>query len=101
MILYCVTVTVDAEIAKDWRDWMEDVHIPQVLDTGYFDAYTLARVLDPQDECEQITFEIHYRTGSVDRLKRYEDKAADALRTEHTERYNGRFKASRRVLQGL
>ena len=36
MIIYNVTVNVEAEIHNDWISWMKEVHIPDVMNTGYF-----------------------------------------------------------------
>jgi len=36
MIIYNLTVKVDEAIAKDWLQWLLDVHIPDVLNTKCF-----------------------------------------------------------------
>ena len=36
MIIYNVTVNVENSIVEDWIEWMQDVHIPQVIGTGCF-----------------------------------------------------------------
>src|SRR4051812_17233212 len=36
MIIYSVTITLQASIESDWVEWMKSVHIPEVLRTGCF-----------------------------------------------------------------
>ncbi|MFB0997424.1 MAG: DUF4286 family protein, partial [Flavobacteriales bacterium] len=36
MILYNVTINIDATIQKEWLIWMKEIHIPKVMETGCF-----------------------------------------------------------------
>ena len=36
MIIYNVTCNVENEILKDWLQWMVEIHIPDVMQTGFF-----------------------------------------------------------------
>ncbi|MBT6516091.1 MAG: DUF4286 family protein, partial [Crocinitomicaceae bacterium] len=36
MIVYSVTVKVNQEIEENWLRWMKEVHIPDVMATGFF-----------------------------------------------------------------
>ena len=57
MILYNVTVSlVDQSIHQDWLKWMKEIHIPEVMDTGYFLDNKICRLL-VEDE---ITYAIQY-----------------------------------------
>ena len=66
MVLYNITVSVDASLAKEWVDYMHKVHIPDVLDTGHFRDYKLCRV--EGDEQGGLTFAVQYVAHSVDLL---------------------------------
>jgi len=36
MIIYSVTVNIDDSVHDEWVTWMKEVHIPDVMATGYF-----------------------------------------------------------------
>ena len=44
MILYNVTVSIDARIHEEWLDWMKTKHVPGVMATGCFIESRLSRV---------------------------------------------------------
>jgi hypothetical protein len=98
VIIYSVTVSVDLGFSREWLEWMTSVHIPDVMKTGYFRAHSLRRVIDPADDAAG-TFVIEYECESLDRYRAYRRNAAAALQRDHTERYEGRFTASRRVME--
>jgi hypothetical protein len=99
-IIYSVAVRVDTAIAEEWLAWMRAVHIPEVLATGCFQGCTISRVLDPPAG-EQAAFIIEYAAASAERLREYRERHAGALQRAHTERYAGRFEASRSVREAL
>jgi hypothetical protein len=41
MILYNVTVKIEADAQEDWLQWMKSTHIPDVMDTGLFLGYRI------------------------------------------------------------
>ena len=46
MIIYNVTVSlVDQSIHQDWLKWMKEIHIPEVMDTGFFLDNKICRLL--------------------------------------------------------
>ena len=97
-VIYAVTVTVDPAAAEGWARWMVDVHMPEVVATGFFDDAIFYRHAGADGASP--TFEIHYLTTDLDRLGRYQAEAAPALQRDHTQRYGGQASASRRVLVG-
>lgn len=99
-IIYSVAVRVDTAIAEEWFDWMRAIHIPEVLATGCFRGCTISRVLDPPTG-EQAAFIIEYEAASGERLQEYRERHASALQRAHTDRYAGRFEASRSVREVL
>ena len=99
MIIYNVTVNVENSIVEDWIEWMQDIHIPQVMNTGCFIEAKLQRlVIDKQDE---HTFAIAYKCCSIVELKKYQSKYARALQAEHIKRYKDKALAFRTVLEVL
>jgi hypothetical protein len=97
MIIYSVTITVEAAIEREWLDWMRQVHVPDVLRTGCFRKATIYRLVEPKSD--EPTFVIQYQCASIAEYRRYRDDFAPALQKEHSDRFSGRFRAARQILQ--
>ena len=98
MIIYSVTVTVDNAVETDWVAWMRTKHIPDVMETGYFLAAHIHRLMDPAPEAGASTFNIQYECESIKTYEEYRDNAAARLQQEHLARYKDRFVAFRTIL---
>jgi hypothetical protein len=102
MIIYRVKVAVDPDVAEDWQTWMREHHVPDVIRTGFFDSAEMFQVQESQTQKgDRLNFVFDYRTSSEARLKQYAEQAAPALQKDHTDRYQGKFSASREVLNHL
>ena len=99
MIYYTVNVSVPMELAEDWRTWMLAVHIPDVLASGMWEEGTLLRQLEPE-HADTVTFQVRYRTTSMQRYDDYRATHAPRLQAEHTNRYGTRVTATRTVHVG-
>lgn len=97
MIIYNVTISIDEDIADDWLQWMKEVHIPDVMNTGYFTKNRILRV--HAEEKGGKTYSIQYHCETIDRLNEYQEKEAPKLQKDHTERYEGKFAAFRTLLE--
>ncbi|HEY1022825.1 MAG TPA: DUF4286 family protein, partial [Flavisolibacter sp.] len=63
MIIYNVTIKVDASIADAWLAWLLEEHIPEVMQTGCFSDKKVVRLLEV-DESEGPTYAIQYSAES-------------------------------------
>ena len=50
MFIYNVTVTLKDSIHQDWLKWMQEVHIPDVMRTGYFVENKLCKLVTEELE---------------------------------------------------
>ncbi len=98
MILYNVTVKVNAEIQDEWLQWMKEIHIPDVMRTGFFTEYKLCRILE-RDESDGVTYAIQYLCNSLADYETYRLKFAPALQREYSEKFKDRFVAFRTVME--
>ena len=80
MVLYNITLSVDASLADEWINYMHKEHIPAVLDTGHFRDFKLCRV--EGDEQGGLTFAVQYVAHSVDAFNTYQKECAPALQKE-------------------
>ncbi len=97
MIIYSVSITLEPQIEAEWLGWMRNVHIPDVLRTGCFTSCRIYKALDATHDAP--SYVMQYRCGSLDDYHRYRDNFAAALQKDHTDRFAGRFRASRQILE--
>ncbi len=97
MILYNVTTSLDPEIAEQWVAYMRDVHMPEVMATGFFLKNQLCRMLNEEDD--GITYAAQYYAVSLEQLEEYQRVAAPALRADMEKHFGGRYAAFRTMLE--
>lgn len=100
MIIYNVTVKIEPESEELWINWMTDVHIPDVMNTGYFSHYQISRLLH-QDDTDGITYVVQYHCPDITTLNTYFRDAAPALQTAHSKRFKDKYVAFRTIMQVL
>ena len=98
MIIYNVTVNIDADVHNDWLQWMKKTHIPDVMATGFFLSNKISKVLTGDEE-GGLTYSIMYTCENMEAYERYQAEKAPALQADHTERYAGKFGAFRTLLE--
>jgi hypothetical protein len=97
MIVYSVTITIDKNIESEWLKWMNEIHIPEVIKTGYFIDWTVKRLILPADKESEMTFRVDYFLSNFEDYQEYLIKSAPKLQEEHSAKFEGKFKASRMV----
>jgi hypothetical protein len=97
MIIYNVTVNIDNDVKEEWIKWMKEVHIPEVMNTGLFLEYRMARVM--VEEESGTTYSIQYLSASQSDIETYQKQHAPELQKKHTEKYEGKFVAFRTLLE--
>lgn len=97
MVEYHVVVSIQKDVESDWLQWMQDIHIPDVLHTGYFLEATLLQEYEPPNTADHTIYHVRYLCSSHQQWEDYQKVAAPALQAEHRQRYHGRFQASRSV----
>ena len=97
MIVYNVTVSVEKSIITDWLDWMQKVHIPEVMATGTFSKAQINKVLVQGDSGD--TYAIAYTCDSMKDLHQYQVKFAPELQKKHVARYGEKAVAFRTLME--
>ena len=97
MYVYNVTIAVSSEVEEDWLWWMENIHIPEVLETGFFTGYAMYKVLLNKEG--DPSYSIQYNFKEMKDLQLYQAKEAPSIQQKHTERYRDKVTAFRTVLQ--
>ena len=99
MLIYEVTLHVDADIADAYAEWLAP-HIEEVLAVDGFASADWWTVEPDGDDATggRVRWCVHYRVRSPEALAAYFREHAARLRDEGSRRFGGRFEASRRVL---
>jgi hypothetical protein len=64
MIIYNVTTNVNWAIHNDWLQWIQQEHIPQILQTGCFFDSRILRLLEIDDE-DGPTYAIQFHASTT------------------------------------
>ncbi len=97
MLIYSVTVKIDNSVQSDWKKWMKEVHLPDVMKTGLFQECKMCKVLNDNDP-DATTYNMQYLCHAAD-FQKYQENYAVALQKDHTERYKDKYVAFRTMLK--
>lgn len=86
MIIYNVTVKVSHLRVEEWLKWMKEVHIPQLMKTGFFTDHQMCELLHVDDE-EGKTFVIQYHMETKSDYNRYQELYASDLQAAAHEQF--------------
>lgn len=98
MFIYNVTTSIRWSIHDDWREWMQKVHMPALINTNCFLRYQLLR-LHEQEDTEGPTYTAQYFAESKALYNRYIELYAETFRKEYADKWNGNFVAFRTLLE--
>jgi len=98
MILYNVTINIENSVNSAWLKWMKDVHIPEVMGTGFFTERKILKLIG-DDESGGSTYAIQYTCKTMEDFMEYEERHAPALRDQHNEKFKDQFVAFRTLLE--
>lgn len=96
MFIYNVTVTLESSIQEEWLKWMKEIHIPDVMRTGFFVENKICRLITEEAE---TTYAVQYTFRKMDDLTAYQKTHASRLQKEHAEKFKDKFAAFRTILE--
>ena len=99
MLIYNVTVNIDEDVEMEWKKWMKEVHIPEVLATGRFTGSKFLRLLNEAPDATGTTYAIQYYAENIGQVEAYLDNEAAGLRKSHNDAFGAKFAAFRTVLE--
>lgn len=100
MIVYQVTIEVDADIRKPWEQWMTKEHVPRVLGTGCFESFRMYFTVDPADSARHV-YVLQFAARDMASYEEYRDRYAPRLKQEGPDLFPGKTTATRCVLQEM
>ena len=96
-IIYNVTVNIDLSAHDEWVEWMQEVHIKDVMETGFFLEARFSRILAEEDGGK--SYSIQYLCQNMETLEKYQEEIAPKLQADHSSKFAGKFAAFRTLLR--
>lgn len=98
MYIYNVTTMVQHGVHQQWLQWMQQIHIPEVMKTGCFTNFRLVKLLDT-DDAEGVTYATQYFAESKAMYNRYLEKHDNNLRNEALHKWGNTTFGFRSLMQ--
>lgn len=100
MILYNVTVAIDKKVETEWIAWMEEIHIPEVMETNQFEEYKFFKVLNTEDP-EASSYSVQYFAAEMKNIQMYMAAFAPELQQKALLKFPNQIAAFRTLLQSV
>ena len=100
MIIYQVLCTVPVSIEHEWREWMMDEHIRDVMNTEMFIEYRLNKVLKPTIT-ESTQYCIQYYASTLEHYEQYRKDFAPVLQAANNAKFGNTIAVERMVMETL
>ncbi len=97
MIIYNVTVNIENDVKEEWLNWMKTIHVPEVMQTGYFIENMICKVL--VDETQGTTYSVQYTCDNVTIYEEYKRLHAPKFQKEIADKYGSKLVAFRTLLE--
>ena len=97
MIIYNVTINVQEDIHDRWLNWMQEEHIPDMLNTKKFTKALMTKVM-VEEPMGGITYSVQYTADNKEMLEKYYEENASELRAK-SKAFEGKFVAFRTELE--
>lgn len=99
MVIYEVNLSIDNEIFKDYKAWL-DAHILEMLKfPGFLNATVLNELREGAELDNQKHLTVQYQLQSEEDLQSYFNEHAAKMRGDGVNRFKGRFSATRRTFE--
>ena len=97
MYIYNVTLSVDKNVHDQWFEWMQNVHMPDVMKTGCFIDCRMLKVLNVDDE--GVTYSAQYTFLEMSDIEEYQKNHAPRLQKDALDKFKDKFVAFRTLLE--
>ena len=98
MIIYNITIKVNAAIQTEWLQWLKEEHIPDILKTGCFSNANILQLLET-DDSEGPTYAVQYLAESKAQYNLYIEKFSGIMRQKSFDKWGNQFIAFRSVMK--
>ncbi|GAA4325130.1 hypothetical protein GCM10023149_27240 [Mucilaginibacter gynuensis] len=89
MIIYNETIIVEETTHQEWLTWIQQTHIPKVMETGLFTSFRILTVLDSPNE--GVTYCIQYDAENMDNVGTYYNNHHPDIQAAHQQKFENKF----------
>ncbi|MFZ9982098.1 MAG: DUF4286 family protein [Cyclobacteriaceae bacterium] len=100
MLLYNITIAVDAPIEQEWKDWMKKEFIPECMKTGLFKDFRFYKVLT-HDDPASASYCVQYFVETIEQFNQYLNVHAQALLEQQRLKFPDRHAAFQTLLEEI
>ncbi len=97
MILYNVTVVVEDSIHDEWLKWMQEIHVPEVMQTAIFSKFKICKILTKPDEGTSYSFQ--YFCENLSDFEKYDQNHAPQLRNSVLSKFGDKQVSFRTLME--
>lgn len=98
MIIYNVTTKVAWPISEAWVQWMQDIHIPEILGTGCFEKHQFAKILEVDEE-DGPTYTVQYHAATIEKYQQYINQYSQNFKQEILAKWSDQIVAFRSLME--
>ncbi|MDG1386151.1 MAG: DUF4286 family protein [Flavobacteriaceae bacterium] len=100
MFIYNVTTHVEPNIESRWLEWMNEEHIPQMIQTGKFKKAIIFKVITENDS-GGISYATQYHCSDRTAFECYQKEDADRLKKHALDKFGERILSFRTELEQI
>ena len=100
MLLYNITIAVDAQIEQEWKEWMKLTLIPQTLQSGLFHSHRFYKVLT-HDDPATVSYCVQYFIETIEQFNLYLKDHAPGFLEQQRLKYPDRHAAFQTLLEEI
>lgn len=86
MVIYNITYSVPRNKEKDWLTWMQKVHVPEIMEQGYYLKFQLVQLLEVHDE-DSTAFAIQFYAESKEKHMEFIDQHQAAFKLKSSKEW--------------
>lgn len=100
MIIYNITTKVDHSVYEEWLQWQKDIHIPEIMGTGFFSEHRFYKLLEHDDDEGKI-FVTQFIANTRQDYDTYIKEFSSILRNKSLEKWGDKVVSFRTLLQNV
>lgn len=90
MYVYNITTNIQETEEQKWLTWMQNIHIPEMLETGKFLSAKMCKVL-VEEEMGGVTYSVQYMVETKEALELYFDEDAIRMKNKTNSKFAGQY----------
>ena len=100
MFIYNVTTHVEPTIESQWLAWMNEEHVPQMIQTGKFKKAIIFKVITEND-LGGVSYATQYHCSDRTTFESYQKEDADRLKKHALDKFDERILSYRTELEQI